>query len=240
MKVLNFLIISLGLVSCSSVHWGYQGAESPSHWSELSSEYKKCELGKYQSPINLKFKNSIAKEHEVNFYYHPTPAKIVNNGHTIEFDLEEDNFLMIDENKYKLIQFHFHDPSEHTIEGVHYPAELHLVHKSKTGKLAVVGIVLEIGNGKELDHIFDKVPEVSKTEHVDSLHLEKLTSKSNAHFYYKGSLTTPPCSEDVSWIVLDKHLKINQNQLKKFTAYYLDNNRPVQAVNKREVFHSSH
>lgn len=240
MKVLNYLLLATVLVSCSTPHWGYKGSESPSHWSELSAEYKKCEVGHKQSPINLSIKSSKARDHEVKFYYHPTPAKIVNNGHTIEFDLEEDNFLMIDENKYKLIQFHFHDPSEHSIEGVHYPAELHLVHKSKLNELAVVGIVLEIGNGKELDHIFDLIPGQFNTAHIDNLHLEKFISSSNSHFYYEGSLTTPPCSENVKWVVLDKHLKVNKDQLTKFKAYYLDNNRPIQPDFSREVFHSSH
>lgn len=243
---MKFIQIGLlmSIVACSTsthkAHWSYDGDEDPSHWAEISETYRECGIGEEQSPINLSIKGAKAKDHTLKFYYHPTPAVIVNNGHTIEFDMEEDNILVADGKRYKLKQFHFHSPSEHTIDGKHFPGELHLVHQAKDNSLAVVGVLIEIGDGKSFKHIFDQVPATSQTIKTSELHLEALVEKSIAHFYYHGSLTTPPCSEHVKWIVLDRHLKLSKDQLKHFTDFYDHNNRPTQAIHKREVHHSSH
>lgn len=247
--IMNFLLLSLLIIftGCSGhkTHWSYDGGEGPSHWASISEKYRQCGIGHKQSPINLSLKDSTTKEHQLKFYYHPTPAIIINNGHTIEFDMEEDNVLVTDNKRYVLKQFHFHSPSEHTLNGKHFPSELHLVHQSKDGHLAVVGVLIEVGAPDKqdhnlVDHIFDKVPKKKEKIQTEELHLEALVEKSTAHFYYQGSLTTPPCSEEVKWIVLDRHLFMSKEQLSHFTDFYDHNNRPIQGKFLRSVWHSMH
>lgn len=236
MKYLLYLCL-ISLFSCShnhnSGHWEYDGKESPDHWHELSPNYRACKVGHKQSPIDLDPESAILGKHSLEIKYHATPSIIVNNGHTIEFDMQEKNVVMINNKVFELIQLHFHADSEHTVRGYHYPAEMHLVHKSKDGELAVLGFLIEVASPtnatKDLDHIFDKIPKVGQK--IETLmHLEALVPKDKNHYYYQGSLTTPPCSENVSWVVFDEHLKVPSSQLKKFKAYYSHNYRPTQKV----------
>lgn len=247
MKTLNTLsnhliifIVITALSGCTSKHhWSYEGLESPEHWSELDREFKTCRQGHDQSPIDLHTDDALPSNQELIFAYLPTHTHIVNNGHTIEFDMEEDNFIAVDNKRFKLKQLHFHADSEHTINGTQFPAEMHLVHEATDGQLAVISLLIEIGNSPVYDHIFDKIPkpgEQVKTE----LHLEKFIPENKQHYNYIGSLTTPPCSENVLWLVFQQHLFVPKKQLQKFKAYYSHNYRPTQKTHGRQIYFTDH
>ena len=238
MKLSAFIILLLACSSCSEpnkVHWSYDGEESPEHWAELSTHFGTCEKGRNQSPLDIHPDIATAKKHELKVFYHPTPTKIVNNSHTIEFDMEEPNYLFIEDHKYELVQFHFHADSEHTVDGTHYPAEMHLVHKDKRGELAVLGLLMDVSNEDQDHHFFDKVPHVNEELHTE-IHLENLLPSDQTHYYYDGSLTTPPCTEGVRWVVFKEPISISKNQLKKFNAYYSHNFRETQKDFHRNIY----
>lgn len=236
-KKIVFALILISGISCShgsKQHWSYEGHESPDHWAELSTDYKRCQSGHHQSPIDLHTKDNPIGKQKLETFYHPTHTHIVNNGHTIEFDMDQKNIIKIDGKEFELIQLHFHADSEHTVDSNHFPAEMHLVHKAKDGKLAVLGLLIDVGQSKTFDHIFDKIPNIGEEVKVD-LHLEKFLPENRARFTYEGSLTTPPCTEGVKWIIFEKHIRVPQAQLMKFRSYYSHNFRPTQKTYDRQV-----
>ncbi len=241
-NIATFLLLTtlLSQSQCSHPHkiWGYENNTDENHWARLSSAYLNCSTGKRQSPINLVRNGSSYSDHQFKLEYHRSGVDIVNNGHTVEFDLEEKNYLVIHNVKYELVQFHWHSHSEHTIDGKHYPLELHLVHKNNNS-LAVLGVLVDVVEEDINPHFFDNIPKRGKhaKTHID---LSKLVPKSTSHYHYKGSLTTPPCSEGVKWIVFDEHIKVSKKQLKKFNFFYDHNYRKTQPIYKRQVFYNPH
>jgi len=242
LKRLIFVVSMTILNGCSSSHnshWGYDGIESPDHWADLNKEFETCQKGDHQSPIDIHNKDALPSAQELMFAYLPTHTHIINNGHSIEFDMDEDNFIAVDNKRYKLKQLHFHADSEHKVNGKQFPAEMHLVHESADGQLAVIALLIEIGDSPVYDHIFDKIPRVGEEIKVD-LHLESFIPKNTARYTYNGSLTTPPCSENVLWLVFEQHLFVPKKQLQKFKAYYSHNYRPTQENHKRDIYFINH
>ncbi|MEO1132489.1 MAG: carbonic anhydrase family protein [Cyanobacteria bacterium J06639_1] len=225
-----------------SRHWGYEGAEGPEFWGELASEFSQCSIGTQQSPIDLKRAGAIdANLDELAFNYQPTPLDIVNNGHTIQVNYAPGSTLTLDGQTYDLLQFHFHDPSEHTVDGEPHPMEAHLVHKnSTTGDLTVVGIFLDIGAENEaLQTVWEAMPrEAGPAFAVADVKLnamDLLPANTQDFYRYSGSLTTPPCSEIVNWIVMKEPVEVSFQQVERFAATVGENARPTQASNRRFV-----
>jgi carbonic anhydrase len=218
-------------------HWTYEGTTGPAHWAELSTEFKTCEIGRKQTPINL---TGAARGNEpaVTFDYHAFPLKIVNNGHTIQVNASPGSSITIGETKYELAQFHFHHPSEHQIEGKATEMELHLVHKSAAGGLAVVGVFLETGKeNAALKPVFDQLPtsqgpEVAAKGSIDPA---QLLPASGGFYRYAGSLTTPPCSEGIVWTVFKEPIELSAAQAKQFSDLFKNNARPLQALHGRSL-----
>jgi len=220
--------------------WSYEGDTGPAHWAELKPEYALAKTGKRQSPIDIATRSTTAKDGPALVVdYHDTSMEILNNGHTIEDDYHGGGTLTVDGNTYKLAQFHFHSPSEHTIDGQHSPMEMHLVHKDAAGKLAVIGVLIEEGpEHPELARLWNHIPtEAGRSEAVEGVNVNasKLLPASLASYRYSGSLTTPPCSEDVSWFVLQKKIQASKAQIAAFREVIADNNRPTQPLNGRTV-----
>jgi carbonic anhydrase len=219
----------------NQVVWGYTGAGSPENWGNLSSEYEVCKLGSSQSPIDL---DMAADAHlgEITTAYKPVPLKILNNGHTIQINYAPGSSMTIGDDTYKLLQFHFHHPSEHHVQGSAYPMEMHLVHQNEAGDLAVLGVLIEAGEANsDLQAIWDTMPtEAGSEKAVDMMvDVNKLLPCDLDSYRYYGSLTTPPCSEGVRWIVLQKPIAVSQAQIDQFNQVIAMNARPVQALNKR-------
>ncbi|HKA36686.1 MAG TPA: carbonic anhydrase family protein [Thermoanaerobaculia bacterium] len=217
-------------------HWGYAGKEGPSHWAELSPENAPCRSGKEQSPINIVGAEK-ANLPEIAFAYTPGPAEIVNNGHTVQVTPASGGSIRVGDAEYQLVQFHFHHPSEERFSGKQHPMVAHLVHKNALGKFTVVAV--EIDRGEEnapLQPIFRAMPgkpeQSGRLESVDAGHL---LPTGHAYYAYEGSLTTPPCTEGVHWMVLKAPIHVSAAQLAVFTRLYPADARPVQPLNGRHV-----
>ncbi len=224
------------------VHWGYEGEGAPANWGNLKPEFALCGTGQSQSPIDIDKTYKTMLE-PVAVSYKQSPLKIVNNGHSVQVNIEPGSSVMIDGEKYELLQFHFHAPSEHTVKGNFYDMELHLVHKHENGDLAVVGVMMKKGQtNKIIKVLWDNLPKGVNEENVVtgiSVDASGLLPKNLDAYHYYGSLTTPPCSEGVNWTVLKTPIEVSEEQIQVFRMLMgVDNNRPVQAVNKRFVLES--
>lgn len=220
------------------VHWTYEGEEGPAKWGSLCEDYATCMKGKHQSPINITHAMDATLEN-ITFSYKANKLDVSNNGHTIQANMEKGNTISIDGDTYELLQLHFHSPSEHQFDGKNLIGEMHLVHKSTEGKLAVVGVLIEQGKkNTKLAAIWDNMP-AEKDEHITNdklmINPSELLPVKTTYSRYSGSLTTPPCSEEVKWFVMSNTITMSEEQLEKFEATIGENNRPVQAINDRMI-----
>ena len=221
-------------------HWGYAGAEGAANWGKLSPKFAACEAGRNQSPIDLKDVVD-ANLPVVKFNYNMlSPADIVNNGHTVQVNLWSGGEIILDGEAFTLKQFHFHTPSENTINGKHFPLEAHLVHLNEKNEIAVVAILFEPGKDDELlTALWKNIPLKAGDSHkLDATALKAMEFESELKSYYRfnGSLTTPPCTEGVRWIVMKATRHISKAQLSIFEKALTEpNNRPVQPLNARVV-----
>lgn len=221
----------------SAPHWTYSGKEGPACWGELSPEYALCAGGKCQSPIDVVKPQARDLENPV-FDYHPSSINILNNGHTVQVNYDAGSSVVIDGKQYALAQFHLHAPSEHHVGGVSYPAELHLVHKAADGSLAVIGVLLTQGRENPgFTAVMSQLPATAGPSQLVAGQVDAgaMLPRSLTSYRYGGSLTTPPCSENVSWTLLTTPVELSEAQLKAFTRLYNGNNRPVQPLNARVV-----
>jgi len=223
-----------------SAHWGYSGNSGPNNWSELSEEFKACSTGTRQSPIDVEVNGAIkANLNSLNFSYNPVQPEVVNNGHTIQVNYAPGSHVTLSGKQYQLLQFHFHTPSENKLNGKSFPMEMHLVHKSDDGKLAVVAVFIETGDeNKILKAAWDKMPEhAGNSEKLSNVTLSaaSLLPSDKTYAQFNGSLTTPPCSEGVNWVVLQTPIQMSKQQLAKFQSVVGNNARPVQPLNNRFI-----
>lgn len=225
----------------ASPHWEYKGSAGPEHWSDLSPSFAVCSAGKTQSPIDIDAPNNNAKLLPIRLTYKPTEVSIQNNGHTIQVDFPIGNYMELEGERFDLVQFHFHAPSEHKVAGIPYDFELHLVHKNAEGRLAVVGVLFEEGGAqKALEPILASMPR-EKAVSPDRLTVDvnNLLPKKRTYYTYAGSLTTPPCSEGVRWLVLSQPNEVSAKQVDSFVANVSFNARPVQPIKSRTVMKST-
>ena len=220
-----------------AAHWGYSGHGGASHWGDMQSEFATCKLGKEQSPIDIRGA-AKAELPAIGFGYTAGNAEVVNNGHTIQVNLAAGGTVKLASGDYKLLQFHFHTPSEEKIRGKAYPLVAHMVHRNDEGKLAVVAVLFK--QGKEnamLSKVFAAMPAKAeeKAELPGGLNPADLLPAQTGYYAYIGSLTTPPCSEGVRWQVLKQPVEMSKAQIAAFRKLYPMNARPVQPVNGRSV-----
>lgn len=220
-----------------NAHWSYEGEGGPEHWGMMSKDYEKCSKGARQSPIDITGAEG-EKLPAIGFAYKPTKLKLRNNGHTVQVDYEKGSSITIGKEKYQLAQFHFHNPSEHTLGGKAFANELHLVHKSAKGGLAVVGVLLEEGGeNAAFKNIFANLPK-NADETIDAnvaISAESLLPVDKTYYRYDGSLTTPPCSEGVNWFVLKTPVQLSKEQLAAYDSIFKKTNRPVQDKKGRKI-----
>jgi carbonic anhydrase len=237
------LVLTVGLFAGVSygghaVHWGYEGEGGPEHWAELSPEYEACGQGAMQSPIDIRDARS-ADLPDISFLYEASPLRIIDNGHAIQVNYAEGSSITIDGKKYRLLQFHFHAPSENSVMGERYAMEAHLVHKSDDGQLAVVAVFMKKGGENAfIQTLWDNIPDGKGRENEvsgTSINAAELLPADRTYYRFTGSLTTPPCSEGVLWNVLKTPIELSEEQLAAFTARYSMNARPVQPLNGRVV-----
>ena len=235
------VLTSLATISLSAgsdeVHWDYEGEHGPDHWGELTEKYYTCSKGRNQSPIDLV--DSIQADlPKLDFeYQYSGHLKEENTGHAIQEVVRPGNMIHMQDKSYELKQFHFHSPSEHTVNGRHYPMEVHFVHQNEVGELLVVGLIFEEGRRNE---VMDQLPSFRAARGEDPLaegfDIDDLVVGLDDYFLYNGSLTTPPCSEGVTWIVMKQAIEISADQIQHYHDLLgFDNNRPIQSTNARIV-----
>lgn len=218
--------------------WGYAGEEGPEHWGELSADYTTCKAGRNQSPVDI-HRATEAELPALAFHYTSGISDVINNGHTIQANFAPGSYFEMGTRRFELVQLHFHAPSENTFGGRHFAMEGHLVHRDATGALAVVAVMFDDGQ---------QHPAVSQLWHQMPVHAgdtvpfggaltaAEFLPRQHAYYYFDGSLTTPPCSEGVAWIVLRQPVHAASEQIREFgDTIGHSNNRPVQPLNARII-----
>jgi carbonic anhydrase len=235
-------IMTIGVLHADEEHhWGYQGGTGPSHWAAMEHEYATCGTGKSQSPIDIE--DSAVKRVDlppIAFDYKPSPLKIIDNGHTVQINYAPGSSITVAGKQYQLVQFHFHKPSEEKINGKPADMVVHLVHRDADGKLAVVATLLQAGAANPLiETLWKNVPkEKEKEQEVPGVQVNAaglLPADKAGYYTFTGSLTTPPCSEGVTWYVLKARTTLSKDELASFGMLYPMNARPTQALNGREI-----
>lgn len=231
------LLVSQTTFSGAELDWGYTDHHGPEHWASLNEKYATCS-GKNQSPINIE-KTVKADLAPLQFNYIGKANSIINNTHTVQINFNKGNYLTLDGKQFELKQFHLHSPSENTIQGKSYPMEMHLVHASADGELAVVAVMFEEGEANQkLAQLWKELPQqAGSTTRLKHQEIASAFLPKNLDYYrFNGSLTTPPCTEGVRWVVLKDIQQASNQQIQAFSSLMGHaNNRPVQAQNARLI-----
>ncbi len=219
-------------------HWDYSGKhEGPAHWADLDPAFETCAKGMTQSPIDIR--GAVKADlPALQFSYNPVSPTFYNNGHTIQVNIPPGNFLTVGDNKYELLQFHFHAPSEEAINGKKANMVAHFVHKTPSGALGVIGVLLVVGKSNpDYAPVFAHMPKAKEKITVDdlSLDLAALLPSDRGYYNFAGSLTTPPCSEGVNWMVMRNPVVLGSKQILAFRKIFMVNARPLQPTNGREI-----
>jgi carbonic anhydrase len=221
-------------------HWSYRGETGPTHWSKMESEFASCGMGREQSPIDIR-QGAVQQADlpAIQFAYKPSPLKVIDNGHTIQVNYAPGSTIEVGGHRYELVQFHFHRPSEEAVDGKYADMVAHLVHKDAEGKLAVVAVLLKAGEiNPMVAAVWSNLPAHKETE-VEAKGVQidagDLLPKDRAYYTFNGSLTTPPCSEGVTWFVLKQPSTLSAGEIQRFAQSYAMNARPVQPLNGRVV-----
>jgi carbonic anhydrase len=229
-----------GVHLARAAHWAYQGDGGPQAWSQMKPEFSLCGSGQRQSPIDIR--GGLAVELEpVRFDYQPSRFAVVDNGHTVQVNVQPGNAIEVGGKRFELVQFHFHRPSEERIDGKQFEMSLHLVHKNEQGHLAVVALLIDKGARQTvLQKVWNNLPLEKNQEAAARAPLEllDLLPDDRRYFTYMGSLTTPPCSEGVQWIVMRQPVTAAPEQIDLFSRIYPMNARPLQAASGRRIMQS--
>jgi carbonic anhydrase len=224
-------------------HWTYDGANGPAHWAQINNAFQTCESGRAESPIDIRSaKKAPDGTPRIQFSYEPMPVHLLNTGHAIQFAAQPGkDSVTLGDTRYQLVQFHFHSPGEERFAGRASPMDMHLVHSDENGKLLVVAVQFVVGDKPNavLGALLDDIPEKAGEEKTDDALMINpaglLPKTASSYYTYSGSLTTPPCSEGVTWIELKEPVTISRAQLEAMRKFYYHNQRPVQPLNGREI-----
>ena len=221
-------------VAAEGPHWTYEGPAGADRWGDVDPAFKACSAGTQQSPIDLKGPVNAAVDH-LKFDWQPEPFALVNNGHTLQANAKPGGTLMLGKDKFSLLQFHFHGPSEHALNGKRTAMEVHFVHSQPSGRLAVVGVMMKAGQKHPgFAALMASAPKAEgEGELAKALDPATFLPGRRTFFRYEGSLTTPPCSEVVDWNVFETPIEVAQADIDAFHAIFPMNARPLQTVNRR-------
>ena len=233
--------LSLASAHAAETHWSYRGNQGPAHWGELGSNL--CADGVQQSPINVEMKQVRplkGRDSDLKITYSAAPLNLVNNGHTILANIMGGGAVSFKGNEYRLVQFHFHSPSEHQINHRSYPMEMHWVNQDKDGHLLVLGVMLKEGQKNQaLSPLWRRLPAHEGDQVALNAaavpDLKAILPVASHHLFYTGSLTTPPCTENVQWVLFEQPIEVSKAQFDKFRQLFPENHRPPQRLNEREV-----
>jgi carbonic anhydrase len=224
-----------------SSHWSYEGDNGPAAWAQLKPEFATCGSGSRQSPIDIR--DGIKVELDaVQFDYRPSGFRVVDNGHTVQVNVAAGNTIEVAGKRYELVEFHFHRPSEERIDGKPFDMVVHLVHKSVDGRVAMVAVLLDKGSAQPVvQMVWNNLP-LEKGDEVAArtpLDLNALLPTDRRYYTYMGSLTEPPCSEGVLWMVMKTPVEVSPEQIAIFSRLYPMNARPIQSASGRMIKESN-
>lgn len=220
-----------------SENWSYVGVNGPDKWSELDEAFEKCREGITQSPINLETKKLASNKDPIIFHYEPYAISPKTFGVKVSSNASN-KYIEVGDKIYNLVQFHFHMPGEHSINGKTSPAELHFVHQDADGNLAVVGVMIEEGKSNPMiKYIVDSAGNQQQKYAVESSDITNLLPVDRSYFRYMGSLTTPPCTEGVNWHVLKTPIEASKEEIAALAKTMPSSGtaRPIQPKNNRTV-----
>ena len=220
-----------------ATHWGYAGHEGPEFWGDLDPKFSTCKTGQRQSPINLT-KMQTGQHEPIQFHYKTSKMSVLNNGHTVQANFDDGSYMEVDGKHYNLKQVHFHTPSENHLEGHSYPMEAHFVHATDNGDLAVIAVLIREGDKDPfIQKIWNHMPDkpTKATDSGETFNAMQYLPANKDYYLFSGSLTTPPCTEGVRWMVMKDAAYASHEQVTKFTATIGENNRPIQALHARTV-----
>lgn len=215
--------------------WGYGPRNGPALWGRLDPTFSVCTLGEEQSPIDLTA-GRVTEPISIEFDYGRTRIAVENTGQTIRVYPDPGSAIVLSGVRFDLLQFHFHHASEHTVDGIQLPLEMHFVHQSEDGSLAAVGVLFKEGKPNDaLAPVWAHLPPEPAAPRVvpGELDLALLLPATRTTWRYRGSLTTPPCTEGVDWVILTEPLTMSAEQIAAFGAIYPNNCRPVQPLGER-------
>lgn len=218
------------------VHWTYEGEEGPEHWGELDPAYASCSGGTQQSPIDISVESDTDLPNIEFSYQEQSPLHIINNGHTIQVNAAAGSSITLEGTSFELKQFHFHTPSEHKIDGVGQAMEMHMVHMSAEGEIAVIGVLLKEGaENTGLKSVFEAMPVMAGPvqEVSGGVDPNALLPGIRTTYRYMGSLTTPPCTEGVHWLLMTEPAELSSVQIEAYRQIFEHDARPVQPLNDR-------
>ncbi|MEP6876905.1 MAG: carbonic anhydrase family protein [Burkholderiales bacterium] len=224
-----------------AAHWDYAGSGGPETWGQMKPEFAKCSSGTRQSPIDIRDGIKVNLD-AVQFDYKASGFRVVDNGHTVQVNVGPGNAIEVMGRRYDLVQFHFHRPSEERIDGRQFDMVVHLVHKDIDGRLAVVAVLLDRGSAQPIvQNVWNNLP-LEKGDEVaarGTINLNELLPAERSYFTYMGSLTTPPCSEGVLWMVMKQPVQVSADQIGIFARLYPMNARPIQSASGRLIKESN-
>lgn len=232
-----FIALPLSLAA-QSAHWDYAGKTGPDAWPKLSPEYRTCGTGHEQSPMDIRGARLNKTLKPITFGYIASPMSLVNDGHTIVVTPTPGSYILFNDTRYDLVSFSFHRPSEETVKGKLSDMEVQLLHKSAEGKLLILSIRLNEGNPNAvIAPLWEHMPKkAGATDQVkDELNPAGLLPANRAYWTYTGSLSTPPCTEGVQWIVFEDEKEISRDQIKAFSTLFKFNARPLQNPHGRKI-----
>ncbi|HEY2169821.1 MAG TPA: carbonic anhydrase family protein [Candidatus Angelobacter sp.] len=237
LAMMSFTLLSYEQEKHGPPHWSYEGPTGPDRWGDLNSDYSKCKTGSDQSPINIT--DSVEADlPAIEFHYTETVLKIIDNGHTVQVNSDGRSSMTVGGKQYQLLQFHFHHPSEEQMNGKSHDMVIHLVHQDAEEHKAVIAVLVDQGpSNPVLKTIFNHLPRASEGEVTTgaTINPADLLPKTGSYYTFPGSLTTPPCSEGVTWFVLKQPVTLSQFELEQFVKLYPHNARPVQPLHQRTV-----
>jgi len=222
-------------------HWSYEGDSGPANWSKINVDWGKCGSGNRQSPIDIRDGMKVELE-QISFDYHPSSFNVVDNGHTVQVGVGSGNYITVQNRMFELQQFHFHRPSEDRINGKTYEMVVHLVHRDAEGKLAILALMLERGTPQAtIQTVWNNLPLEKFDTMSPSILLDpmEMVPARRDYYTYMGSMTEPPCSENVLWLVMKQPVQASAAQMALFSRLYPLNARPIQATNGRIIKESN-
>jgi len=234
------LCASAAVAETAHSHWSYEGATGPDKWGSLDAANGVCSTGTQESPLDI-VRTIRAQLPALGIAWTTPPSTIVNNGHTIQLDCAAGNTLTSGDRRYRLLQFHFHHPSEHLVAGKGFAMEAHFVHGGEEGGIAVVGVFIAAGRANPVfSKIVSTMPEAEEPPAPADRAIDPrgLLPAKRSYYRYEGSLTTPPCTESVDWLLFVDPIEVAAADIARFAKLYPMNARPVQNRSRRFILRS--